>query len=241
MNGDLRRQRERRQKARLHGFVDELEAKSCADCGLSYKPWCMEFDHLSEKTSSIASLVERKASRARILAKVQKTEVVCVLCHRLRPKERRATNPFRRCSRKEGMVRMLVARAKCRPYEECGARRFPCQMDFDHTDPSKKPFGPADAPRLPRSLDEIRAELSKCRIVCALYHRRTTVRGVYRARFLEARHRSGIKVTSVVCERVIALKAQSLPQKVIAEAVGLSQGTVSSIVRGKYRAPVLTP
>ena len=227
------RARERRTKARLYAFVASLKDGPCVDCGEQYEPCCMEFDHTDEKNHSIAKMVEMKASRARILEEVRLTELVCVLCHRSRTFFRRVA--VRVSAKKLLMSSVLVLRAKARPCNLCGARRPWYQMDFDHLDPSTKLFSLASAKNY--TVEQVRAEASKCQLLCALCHRRKTFQGVYNQLLVsdEGIYRPNIKITPETVGRVLQLKLDGVAQKDIAATLGLSGGTVSNIVHGKYR------
>jgi hypothetical protein len=70
-------------------YVTELKTVPCMDCGNSYDPVCMDFDHLRDKKTNIANLVKESYSLARLNKEIEKCEVVCANCHRLRTKNRR--------------------------------------------------------------------------------------------------------------------------------------------------------
>lgn len=73
--------------------VDAIKAVPCADCGETYPPYVMDFDHVSgTKLSDVGSMVTRGHSEKRILQEIEKCEVVCANCHRERT-HRRRTNP----------------------------------------------------------------------------------------------------------------------------------------------------
>lgn len=74
----------RRKKEDLREMVDELKSVPCADCGQSFPPYCMDFDHLENKEYEVACLVGSGFSKKRILEEVAKCEVVCAVCHRMR-------------------------------------------------------------------------------------------------------------------------------------------------------------
>jgi len=58
--------------------------KPCADCGIKYPPWVMDFDHVrGVKDASIGHLITRRSTAA-IQAEIAKCEVVCSNCHRER-------------------------------------------------------------------------------------------------------------------------------------------------------------
>ena len=57
----------------------------CADCGQTYHPAVMQWDHLPgfEKTGNVSDFA-RKHSRKRVLAEIEKCELVCANCHAAR-------------------------------------------------------------------------------------------------------------------------------------------------------------
>lgn len=73
---------------RARTWIDTLKASPCKDCGNTYHPSVMEFDHTgADKTACVGHL--KRASKARILAEIAKCELVCANCHRLRTHMRR--------------------------------------------------------------------------------------------------------------------------------------------------------
>ena len=67
--------------------------KPCADCGLSFHPVAMDFDHVgSNKVFSVSRMVQRRISIKRILAETAKCELVCSNCHRIRTHNRRLSS-----------------------------------------------------------------------------------------------------------------------------------------------------
>lgn len=55
------------------------------DCGVVYPPYVLDFDHRdpSTKKFNIAMHV-RQVSRQRLLAEIEKCDIVCANCHRIR-------------------------------------------------------------------------------------------------------------------------------------------------------------
>jgi len=51
-------------------------------------------------------------------------------------------------------------------------------FEFDHRDPSQKSFSLGNTNRLPRTLDEVKAELERCDLCCANCHRKRTLRQI---------------------------------------------------------------
>lgn len=73
-------------------FVTELKlTRGCADCGYNAHSAALHFDHLPgfEKRSAIAQMTHTRASMAKLLAEINKCEVVCANCHAVRTADRR--------------------------------------------------------------------------------------------------------------------------------------------------------
>lgn len=71
-------------------FLDEARHVPCADCGNRYPSVCMDFDHLPGHTKSFGVMNRWKDRKWNlILAEIEKCEVVCSNCHRIRTKARR--------------------------------------------------------------------------------------------------------------------------------------------------------
>lgn len=65
-------------RARLRQLKDETP---CVDCGVQYRYWIMQFDHLGDKERAIADLISAGWSWKRILAEIAKCDAVCANCH----------------------------------------------------------------------------------------------------------------------------------------------------------------
>lgn len=85
------RRAEAKRRREIKDYIDELKRKPCTDCGLTFDPVCMDFDHLdgSEKSFNVSVSTARRFSREIIDAEIAKCELVCANCHRLRTKARR--------------------------------------------------------------------------------------------------------------------------------------------------------
>lgn len=57
----------------------DAKAKPCADCGIQYPGYVMQFDHLSDKRFPLSNA--RSESVKTLLAEIAKCEVVCANCH----------------------------------------------------------------------------------------------------------------------------------------------------------------
>jgi len=71
-------------------LLDMLRRKPCEDCGGSFPPCSMDFDHRDPSTKRfVVTRMRARATVERILAEVAKCDIVCANCHRLRTFERR--------------------------------------------------------------------------------------------------------------------------------------------------------
>jgi hypothetical protein len=72
-------------------LIRQAKAKPCADCGVMYPYYVMDFDHRpgSDKTSNLTKLAQRGASREVLLAEIAKCDVVYANCHRERTYRRK--------------------------------------------------------------------------------------------------------------------------------------------------------
>ena len=95
----------KRASEELKAFVDSLKRGPCSDCGKRFNPWQMDFDHRDRETK--VSHISRlwRFGRSKLLAELEKCDLVCANCHRDRThfrndyapvaqrKERRSTEP----------------------------------------------------------------------------------------------------------------------------------------------------
>ena len=79
------KQRKADQKQRLYEITDKAKSVPCADCGVSYPPYVMDFHHVrGDKEFNIAQHVANAGSEKRLIAEIDKCEVLCSNCHRER-------------------------------------------------------------------------------------------------------------------------------------------------------------
>lgn len=85
------RKNKTRQRARLKEILLSAKNRPCQDCGEKYHPWVMEFDHREEtiKINNVASMATRGCTDEKLLAEIEKCDVVCANCHRMRTYYRR--------------------------------------------------------------------------------------------------------------------------------------------------------
>jgi len=66
-------------------WLRKLKDGPCIDCGQRFPPPIMEWDHVrGEKEFGLADTIANNISRERILKEIEKCELVCANCHRLR-------------------------------------------------------------------------------------------------------------------------------------------------------------
>ncbi len=69
-------------------IVEYKQSKGCKDCG-NKNPVVLDFDHLSDKVSNVSDLIVRRVAWKFVEAEIEKCEVVCANCHRIRTHNRR--------------------------------------------------------------------------------------------------------------------------------------------------------
>jgi hypothetical protein len=176
----------RRQRATL-AFLRDLRRRPCADCGKTFPPWVMDFDHRdpAKKKFNVTSGRAMLMSRSRLLAEIEKCDIVCANCHAARTyrwlvSRMSSATPgtSARIENKRVYWRghaKLLEELRNVPCTDCGLR-FPFYvMQFDHRDSLDKRYtvtrmiGRAGKKR-------ILEEAAKCDIVCANCHRDRTYR-----------------------------------------------------------------
>jgi predicted Zn-ribbon and HTH transcriptional regulator len=178
-----------RQRARLE-FLRELRKVPCKDCGCTYLPHQMDFDHRDPATKSFGLTGSRAmlAPQQRLLEEIAKCDIVCANCHAVRTYalqgERKAwrrangglVNTKRRITQREKEIkrRDFILTLRERPCEQCGVRFPPFIMQFDHRDPRTKKFILSGT--WMSSEARILKEAAKCDIVCPNCHRDRTLR-----------------------------------------------------------------
>lgn len=175
----------RRQRATVE-WLRELRQVACADCGKSYPPYVMDFDHRDPATKSFSLLADKVLLKSRgvLLAEVAKCDVVCANCHAERTWRQLAEHNWG-WPRGGHSPRLEYRRERARsqaelldelrdtPCMDCGARFPPYVMQFDHRDPTTKTqlvskmIGRAGTAR-------ILNEVARCDIVCTNCHRDRT-------------------------------------------------------------------
>ncbi len=80
------REMRRASRVKKRKEVEALKDFPCQDCGGSFPPYCMDFDHRdpSQKVASISTMRSLAFSLEKILREIAKCDLVCANCHRIR-------------------------------------------------------------------------------------------------------------------------------------------------------------
>ncbi len=75
-----------RQRVRLRKILWAVKQRPCQDCGGVFHPWVMELDHRenTEKIEAVSNLVGRGCTDEKLRTEIEKCDVVCANCHRMR-------------------------------------------------------------------------------------------------------------------------------------------------------------
>lgn len=74
--------RSRAVRIRCEQIIREAKEVPCADCGVEYPPWVMDFDH-RDPTQKLNIVSKMRAERT-VREEIAKCDVVCANCHRER-------------------------------------------------------------------------------------------------------------------------------------------------------------
>lgn len=84
------RDRKAKAVARNQAYVNEIKKLPCTDCGQTFPTVCMDFDHLPQfvKFKGVSVMAATGFSLEKIQEEIDKCELVCANCHRIRSAER---------------------------------------------------------------------------------------------------------------------------------------------------------
>ncbi len=83
---------------KIRDTLRQAKNKPCADCGLSFPYYVMDFDHREgeKKLCNMAELhAKRRVSLSKLRAEIAKCDVVCANCHRERTHRRKQATSWR--------------------------------------------------------------------------------------------------------------------------------------------------
>jgi hypothetical protein len=124
------------------------------------RPWCKDCGISSDDLSIY------KKSYNRLAGELVHTGY-CNLCHACNNK--RGASSKRKYERKRRTeIRAAISEAKAVPCTDCHVEYPPFVMQFDHLDPAVKLFNIGSFTN--QTMDQVRAEIAKCEVVCANCH-----------------------------------------------------------------------
>ena len=88
-NKDAYLKRNARFRLRNSEIIREHKSKPCADCGIQYPYYVMDFDHRQDENKVINLANASRMTRPKILEEIAKCDVVCSNCHRERTYQRK--------------------------------------------------------------------------------------------------------------------------------------------------------
>jgi hypothetical protein len=79
----------------MRGLIDSLKRGNCVDCGRSFPPCAMDFDHLEDnKEFDVGNSVRDLPNVKKVMEEIAKCDLVCACCHRVRTYNRRRSGIF---------------------------------------------------------------------------------------------------------------------------------------------------
>lgn len=163
------------QRGRLSKVIFEYkENNPCLDCGKYYIHSVMDFDHIDPKNklNNISILVNSCYSIETIQKEIEKCDLLCANCHRMREYKRAiALGKIGNKNIDREANRQYVNKVKDSPCCDCGERFIPFVMDLDHIEDFNKINTISGMVSQGWPLDKIKKEIEKCEIVCANCHR----------------------------------------------------------------------
>lgn len=166
------RARSKRRRVAIAALLIKLKSNPCGDCGKSLPYFCMDFDH-RDPTDKIKNIKVIKScpSKKHIMEEIEKCDLICVNCHRLREVVRKETKgEFYSSSHVvTNRVRGFLVREKSKPCLDCSHSFHPACMDFDHVRGQK--IGEVSQLARRFGLERLSGEIRKCDLVCACCHR----------------------------------------------------------------------
>ncbi len=178
MPEELREHRRRRRNAKTYRYqkkrrrrikAELMQARGgrCEACGYGASAAALEFHHRDPATKEFG-VGSFNGSRARLLAEVEKCDLLCANCHRLRHAAPMIElDGYMKRRRDLKMRAMLYMGGECFACRRVGV---PSLFEFHHVVAGEKAFGIGEDGRV-RPWEQVAAELAKCVMLCANCHR----------------------------------------------------------------------
>lgn len=77
---------ENKKRRELVEYIQSVKNHPCLDCGKSFPPFAMDFDHRPDekKYKCVSAMAGSRCSLEAIQAEIEKCDIVCAVCHRIR-------------------------------------------------------------------------------------------------------------------------------------------------------------
>jgi len=87
---ELWAQRDKSREKRLREILNTLKDAPCQDCEIEYPPYVLDFDHRPGETKLFnVGYLSKAGSVKRLLEEIEKCDLVCANCHRVRTHNRK--------------------------------------------------------------------------------------------------------------------------------------------------------
>lgn len=173
-NYDYKEKNNKRRSDRIKWFRSIKADKPCTDCGLIYEPACMDYDHVrGEKIAHVSRMVLDNTPKSKILKEIDKCELICLLCHNRRTQKRfydKGSNKYPPYVQRNIDI---INQHKNKPCEYYKLQYESFNMQFDHIDPMVKDYNVCQLKSA--KFEKLMLEISRCRVLCALCHRRKAI------------------------------------------------------------------
>ncbi len=85
----------KKRRAALRQIAADAKNRPCYDCGIQFPSVCMDFDHRDRKTKTdlVSKMVFHGAKPEKLKLELEKCDVVCANCHRIRTAKQFKWNP----------------------------------------------------------------------------------------------------------------------------------------------------
>lgn len=173
-NKETVRAGENNKKIRNRNYIYNSKLnKACIDCGITYDPCILQYDHINNnKVNKISNMITN-SSIERIQKEINKCELVCTNCHRNRTHSRTELNKIVKKSKtpiRDKFYLIINEIKELNPCMDCHKYYHSWQMDFDHRDQNTKINSITRIIIEQYSIEQIMEEIKKCDLVCANCH-----------------------------------------------------------------------
>lgn len=140
----------------------------CCCCGQS-DPRCLDFHHRdpNQKEDTISNLVKQGYSEKKILAEIDKCDVLCANCHIMLHHSVKESYHRERIAKNLDWLRAYKSKLRCR---DCDTNNS-AVLAFHHRDKAKKRKDVGCMCHTGSSVSRLLEEIAKCDVLCANCHR----------------------------------------------------------------------